>query len=78
MEKRFSRTELQRFDGKDGRPAYVSYNGDVYDVTSGPDWVDGKHFDEHPAGVDLTTEMDSAPHGAEVLEGFPKIGIVED
>ena len=29
----FTKESLAQFDGKDGRPAYVAYQGKVYDVT---------------------------------------------
>ena len=32
-EQAFTEESLARFDGRDGRPAYVAYQGKVYDVT---------------------------------------------
>lgn len=69
---------MEKFDGKDRRPAYIAYNGIVYDVTYNPYWTDGEHFASHFAGVDLTSDIDDAPHGEEVLRGAVKVGILED
>jgi predicted heme/steroid binding protein len=71
--RRFTTEELSQYDGTDGRPAYVAYKGKVYDVSDGPTWVDGLHS-EHSAGMDLTPDMEDAPHGDEVMEGMPVVG----
>jgi len=60
--------DLRHFDGAPGRPAYVAYEGKIYDVGPSPKWKDGRHFDKHRAGTDLTEAMGGAPHGSEVLE----------
>lgn len=78
MDKKFSQEEIKKFDGKDGRPAYIAYKGSVYDVTDSIFWADGMHLESHFAGVDLTAEIDNAPHGDEVFEGVAKIGAVAD
>ncbi|MBI5875730.1 MAG: cytochrome B5 [Deltaproteobacteria bacterium] len=78
MEKKFSKKEIERFDGKDGRPAYIAYNGKVYDVTGSVFWTDGAHLESHFAGTDLTSELDNAPHGEEIFEGIARVGILED
>lgn len=78
MEKRISKKDLQSFDGKDGRPAYIAHNGSVYDVTDNLYWTDGNHLESHFAGVDLTVELGDAPHGPEVFDGIKKIGVLED
>lgn len=78
MEKRFSRRDMAQFDGKDGRPAYVAYNGNVYDVSDSVFWTDGNHLQSHNAGMDLTSEFEDAPHGEDVFEGVQKVGILED
>jgi predicted heme/steroid binding protein len=71
--RQFTVEELKQFDGKDGRPAYVAYNGKVYDVTQSSLWDSGMHF-EHLAGADLTEIFKDAPHGEEVLERVPIVG----
>jgi predicted heme/steroid binding protein len=70
----FNQQSLARFDGKDGRPAYVAYSGKVYEVTESVLWKDGEHEGEHVAGVDLTSDMDFAPHPPEDLDSFPVVG----
>ncbi len=69
MEKRkFTIEELSEYDGKAGRPAYVAYNGKVYDVTEAYLWIEGNHMGEHDAGKDLTEGMATSPHGDRVVE----------
>ncbi|HYQ48314.1 MAG TPA: cytochrome b5 domain-containing protein, partial [Thermodesulfovibrionales bacterium] len=57
--------QLSHFDGKEGRPAYIAYEGRVYDVTMSRLWKDGGHARKHLAGGDLTAALKTAPHGAE-------------
>lgn len=70
----FTLEELAEFDGRDGRPAYIAYQGKVYDVSAGATWSDGDHFAEHQAGQDLTEALDYAPHGEEALQRMPVVG----
>jgi predicted heme/steroid binding protein len=76
VERKFTLEELKRYDGKEGRPAYIAYKGKVYDVTDNYLWADGDHQGEHVAGKDLTKDMASAPHGEENLERVKLIGIL--
>ena len=73
----FSIGQLRKFNGQNGRPCYIAYNGLVYDVSDSTLWADGLHIDEHFCGTDLTAYMEVAPHGAEVLEDFPVVGELE-
>lgn len=66
--------ELARFDGKNGRPAYVAYKGGIYDVTKSRLWKNGSHVTKHPAGSDLTALLETAPHGEERIFAMPRIG----
>ncbi len=75
--KEFTSKELESFNGKKGAPVYTSYQGKVFDVSESPLWVDGEHMDSHLAGRDLTQEISSAPHGAEVFERFLQIGTLK-
>jgi predicted heme/steroid binding protein len=66
--------QLSYYDGREGRPAYVAVNGDIYDVTNSPLWPNGSHNDHH-AGQDLTAELTMlSSHGLETLENMPIIG----
>jgi predicted heme/steroid binding protein len=71
--KDFTASELAAFDGREGRPAYVAYNGVVYDVTDSAMWRGGDHEDMHKAGGDMTKEHDDAPHDVYVTD-FPEMG----
>lgn len=71
--KEFTLDELAQADGKDGRPAYVAYQGTVYDVSESYMWEGGDHMGSHVAGVDLTAEHDEAPHDV-YITGFPAVG----
>ena len=66
--------ELKLCDGKNGRPAFIAYNGKVYDVSDKPLWGGGDHFTRHQAGLDISKELSGAPHGDEKLETTMLIG----
>ncbi|MEA1872599.1 MAG: cytochrome b5 domain-containing protein [Chloroflexota bacterium] len=72
--KRFSRTELARYNGKDGAPAYIAHKEKVYDASNSFQWKNGRHQVLHNAGEDLTDSLEQAPHGVEMLERLPVIG----
>lgn len=74
MSKVFTNAELKEYNGQNGKAAYAAFKGKVYDVTNGPSWDDGYHFGQHEAGMDLTEEMDGAPHGDEVFADMPVVG----
>jgi len=71
--KDFTLEELKACDGRDGRPAYVAYDGIVYNVTESAMWSDGDHEGMHQAGADLTEEHGDAPHDVYVTD-FPEVG----
>lgn len=75
-QKQFTLDELKKYDGKNGRPAYIAYKGKVYDVSDDFLWVEGDHQGEHVAGRDLTEGMARAPHAEDVLERVPLIGVL--
>lgn len=75
--KEFDPEELAQCDGKDGRPAHVVHNGKVFDVSDSKLWRGGVHMKRHHAGNDLTTDLEAAPHGPEVLDRYPHVGILK-
>ena len=75
--KEFSREELSRFDGKEGRPAYIAYKGKVYDVSESAIWDEGDHLGMHEAGKDLTEDMEDSPHEEDNIFEMPLVGELE-
>ena len=75
--RKFTLNELRQFDGKNGRPAYVGYKGNVYDVTDSDQWIDGDHLG-HVAGQELTEEMEIAPHADNVMERMKIVGVLAE
>jgi len=72
----FTKEQVAQYNGKNGKPAYVIYKGKVYNVSASFLWKDGTHQVLHSAGVDLTNALEQAPHGGDVLEKFPVVGII--
>lgn len=69
----FTLEELAKYNGTNGQPAYVAYEGVVYDVSDSAMWSDGDHEGMHSAGADLTAEHADAPHDVYVTD-FPQVG----
>ncbi len=69
----FTIQELAEYNGKNGSPAYIAYEGYVYDVTDHPKWKTGSHGGQM-AGTDVTSALKRAPHGASKIEGLTKVG----
>ncbi len=65
---------LCRFDGQDGRPAYIAYKGLLYDMTGSKLWGNGSHMMKHAAGNDLTDILRTAPHGEDKILAMPLAG----
>lgn len=65
-EKKITLAELRRCDGESG-PAYIAYQGVVYDVSDCPKWRLGLHENLHFPGQDLSSALAQAPHAAEVF-----------
>ncbi|MGD8758513.1 MAG: CopD family protein, partial [Deltaproteobacteria bacterium] len=61
-------------DAKDGGPAPLIFQGELYDVSESKLWAKGIHMGRHYAGSDLTKAMADAPHGPEVLERVKNLG----
>ena len=75
-QKKITRQELQQNNGKNGKPAYVAYQGKVYEVTDSSFWLEGDHMAAHQAGKDLTNEMELAPHREEMLQKVKEVGVL--
>jgi predicted heme/steroid binding protein/uncharacterized membrane protein len=69
--------ELSSSNGKDDHPVYIAFEGKVYDVTRSPLWSKSLHMNRHAPGKDLTGEISAAPHGPEVFERYPQVGILK-
>jgi predicted heme/steroid binding protein len=72
--RKFTIEELEEHNGKNGKPAYIAYQGKVYDISQSSLWSGGEHMGMHQAGKDLTEELELAPHREEVLERAKLIG----
>ena len=75
--KEFDADELAAFNGENGNPTYIAYDGKVYDVSGSKLWRKGQHMNRHRSGVDLTSDMPAAPHATDVLERFPQVGTLK-
>jgi predicted heme/steroid binding protein/uncharacterized membrane protein len=75
--KEFNAEELSAFDGKNGKPIYIAFEGKVYDVSKSPLWSKGTHMNRHLPGRDLTSAVPAAPHGPEVFERYPQVGVLK-
>ena len=75
--KEFNADELAAFNGENGNPTYIAYDGKVYDVSDSKLWRKGQHMNRHRSGVDLTSDMPAAPHATDVLERCPQVGTLK-
>lgn len=75
--KEFELEALAEYNGKEGKPVYIVHQGRVFDVTQSRLWKGGLHMNRHHAGTDLTTDFGGAPHGLEVFERYPQVGVVK-
>ena len=75
--KEITSEELLLHNGKDGKPVCIAFQGKVYDVSKSPLWSKGLHMNRHPSGKDLSGEISAAPHGTEVFERYPQVGVLK-
>ena len=75
----FTLEELAKYDGQNGNPVYVGYEGKVYDVSNVEEWKTGTHRGRIKAGQDLTDVLNNeAPHSSQRLkDNAPIVGILE-
>lgn len=66
----FNTSTLAKYDGKNGKPAYVAVDGKVYDLTGV--FITGKHY-SHYAGRELTNAFLSY-HASRTLSRYPVVG----
>jgi predicted heme/steroid binding protein/uncharacterized membrane protein len=74
--KRFTKEELAQYNGQADKSVFLAHKGNVYDVSGSKLWKGGLHMRRHNAGTDLTLDIQAAPHGTEVLERYPQVGIL--
>ncbi|MCX6639045.1 MAG: cytochrome B5 [bacterium] len=77
MLKTFTYAELQEYNGQNGKPVYICFKGNVYDVSGSDLWKTGRHQNRHDGGDDLTDFLNQAPHGETVFTRFPIVGKLE-
>ncbi|MDD2900292.1 MAG: cytochrome b5 domain-containing protein [Desulfuromonadaceae bacterium] len=70
----FTLEDLASYDGKEGRPAYFAFEGQIYDATQSVLWRQGVHIGRHNAGNDLTEALKLAPHGREKVTALTVVG----
>ena len=78
-ETQFSLQDVANYDGREGRSAYIVFEDTVYDVSASSLWAGGSHMNRHQAGSDLTDQLTSAPHFAEVFnqDNVKKVGVLK-
>ena len=77
MTLKLTRAQLEEYNGTGGKPAYVAYEGKIYDMSKSEVFKDGMHFN-HELGFDLTQDLINAPHDEDVMEKFPVVGELVD
>lgn len=71
----YTTSELASFDGINNK-CLVAVSGVVYDVTASDEWENGVHKDSNgqaTCGKDLTSVINSSPHGRSVLTSSPDV-----
>ncbi|MBE6050076.1 MAG: hypothetical protein E7214_05265 [Clostridium sp.] len=74
--KEFTLDELAKYDGKEGRPAYLAIDGIVYNMEKVPAWNLGEH-NGMEAGKDMTRSFYQVHHkNVNVLDKADIVGII--
>lgn len=68
---------LKAFDGKNNKPAYIAYEGTVYDVSDIESWSDGNHQGV-VAGMDITEAFSQSPHKDSILKEAMIVGVYSE
>ena len=76
--KKLTLDEVSKYDGKDGRPAYVVIEGTVYDVTGNAYWKDGQHFGTEAGGVVTNTFYSCHAKSMQVLKKLQVVGVLAE
>lgn len=69
----YTAQELAERNGQIRPEIWIAYKGLIYDVTHSKLFKGGKHF-PHSTGVDLTQELEGAPHTERVFENLAVVG----
>ncbi len=69
--------QLSAYNGKNGNPAYIAVNGNIYDVSGLLAWKIGEHHG-YSAGNDLTEAFSRSPHSASILNNAELVGVLVD
>jgi predicted heme/steroid binding protein len=72
----FTLEQLATYDGQNGNASYIAVDGIVYDVSDVSPWKGGIHFKTFKAGLDYTEQIESAPHGKNVLRQAVQVGVL--
>jgi predicted heme/steroid binding protein/uncharacterized membrane protein len=68
---------LSKENGEIGKSVYVACGGKVFDLSESKLWKGGVHMQRHHAGADLTTDIQAAPHGTDILERYPQVAVLK-
>ena len=66
-DKNITKSQLMRHNGHDEDEKRIAYDGIVYDVSDCPNWRKEMHRNLHFPGIDLSGELDDAPHAEDVF-----------
>lgn len=74
--KEFTISELAKYNGVNGKPAYVAVDGIVYDVSLEKTWGGASHFGLE-AGKDLSAQYNSCHFASQITSKLPKVGTLK-